>query len=170
MKKFISRSLTMVMALTFALGATGCNQGGDSDATVINVINFQGGVGREWLDNAIERFQTKIGDKSYEDGKKGVDFDITSASTLTYTDIKTAGDHLYFVQPTDSVRLKAQQGLFLDVTDIVTEKLEGENKSIEDKIDENYRYAFQATDGKYYSLPHYELYAAVSSSFRTTYC
>jgi len=162
-KKNLARVATTVLALTFTLGAVGCGpQGSESDATVINVANFGGGVGREWLDNAIARFQDKVKDTEYETGKKGVEFEITSATNVNYGDIKTSGDHLYFVQPTDSVRLKAQQGLFLDVTDIVTEKLEGEDVSIEDKIVEDYRYAFQASDGKYYSLPHYELYAAVS--------
>lgn len=161
--KFLGKAITTAMALTFAFGAVGCAKpGGESDATVINVANFGGGVGREWLDNSIARFQDKVKDTEYEAGKKGVEFEITSATSVTYEDIKTSGDHLYFVQPSDSVRLKAQQGLFLDITDIVTEKLEGENVSIEDKIVEDYRYAFKASDGKYYSLPHYELYAAVS--------
>ena len=162
MKKFVGKGLTMALALTFALSAVGCGGGSESNQTIIDVANFGGGVGREWLDNAIERFQAKIGDTSYEAGKTGVHFDITHATGVTYTDIKTDGTHLYFVQPTDSVRLRAEQGLFLDVTDIATEKLEGENTSIMDKINENYRYAFQAGDGNYYSLPHYELYASVS--------
>ncbi|MBE5752058.1 MAG: extracellular solute-binding protein [Clostridiales bacterium] len=165
MKKVAGKVLTAALALTFTLGAVGCDQlggGSDGDVTYISVANFGGGVGREWLDNAIERFQNKVKDVSYEAGKTGVEFDITSATNVTYEDIKTSGDHLYFVQPSDSVRLKAQQGLFLDITDIVTEKIDGENVSIEDKIVEDYRYAFKASDGKYYSLPHYELYAAVS--------
>ena len=166
MKKLFARSLTAMLALTFTLGATGCgNLGGDSDMTVIYVQNFGGGVGREWLDNAVARFQEKVKDTEYEAGKKGVEFDITSSTKVSYTDIKTSGEPLYFVQPTDSVQLKMQEGLFLDLTDIVTSELEtidGESVSIEDKITEDYRYAFQANDGKYYTLPHYELYAAVS--------
>lgn len=166
MKKLFTKGIMSVLALTFAFGAVGCGGlGGDSDATVIYVQNFGGGVGREWLDNAIVRFQEKVKDTEYETGKKGVEFDITSSTKVSYMDIKTSGEHLYFVQPTDSVQLKMQEGLFLDLTDIVTSELEtidGESVSIEDKITEDYRYAFQANDGKYYTLPHYELYAAVS--------
>ena len=86
MKK-LTRLIAIVFAVTMCASLTACGPTGESNATVVNIMNNGGGCGRIWLDNAIARFQKKIGDKSYADGKQGVKFEIehninTSTGTM----------------------------------------------------------------------------------------
>jgi len=50
--------LSSVLALAMAFGITACNGGGGdtSGKLEIKIVNYAGGVGRAWLDDAITRF------------------------------------------------------------------------------------------------------------------
>ena len=139
------------------------------EKTLIIIENFGGGVGRAWLDNAIERFKEHIGDRSYEEGKQGVHFEITSNTAVKSDGMQYSGTHLYFLQEKYSnVYNLIQTNAVLDITDVVTSTLDeyGEpGVTIESKMDERYRFAMQGTGdhaGKYYMLPHYETQAGAS--------
>ena len=71
MKK-LTRLIAIIFAVTMCATVTACGTTEESNATVVNIMNNGGGCGRIWLDNAIARFQEKIGDKSYAEGKQGV--------------------------------------------------------------------------------------------------
>lgn len=176
MRKFnktFGKFMSGMLALTFALSAASCISEGEeedvpeydeSTTTIIKVVNYGGGVGRKWLDQAGERFYELTKNTSYEEGKKGVGLEVSHTQKTNITAIKTAAYHIYFDQPSSyaSVSSIMQQGLLLDISDIVTETLSEDNKSIEDKIPEAYRFTLKANDGKYYMLPHYEFYGSAS--------
>lgn len=156
-RKNWARVATSALALTFALGAVGCG-GTNDNTTVISVLNFGGGVGKVWLEKAFERFKAEVGDKSYESGKSGVSIDIEHTTKYTLDDIDTAGYNIYFDQGKVNVQQFAAQNKILNINDIVTAG--GEN-SIESKIAADYRSSVQY-NGKYYALPHYEIFPCLT--------
>lgn len=160
----IKKTGACLMAALCALSMVACGPTDSGDTTMIAIKNFDGGVGVSWLDGAMERFKELKKDEVYESGKKGVSFAEPKNEQSAATDsMATEGYHIYFLQGVD-VRGLAQKGLLMDITDIVTQELSvyGETKTIEDKIDANYRQMMRAGDGKYYGLPHYEYYPGFS--------
>ena len=160
-KKQITKS---VLAATLALSFTGVGAAcgdlmGESydDVTIISVCNMGGGVGKEWLEKAFDRFAESVADKSYEEGKQGVVIEIEHTTKYTLDDIDTAGYNIYFDQGQVNVQQFAAAGKIMNINDIVTEG----STSIESKIKENYRPAYKY-NGEYYALPHYELFPGVS--------
>ena len=169
--KAFLKGMAATLALTSIMGsAAGCTvtqkQADNSDKIVIKVENFGGGIGKKWLEEAGERFKDVVKDKEYAPGKKGVSFDIVNAIGVTCSDMKTSGTHVYFLQDSyNKCYTQIQQGSVLDISDIVREEtLEefGESGKIEDKLNENYRFAMKGNDGKYYMLPHYEIQSGAS--------
>ena len=168
MKKF-SKILAVLMAAGMGCTiATACNNAGESDgdATKITVMNVAGGVGREWLDNAIVRFKEKVKDEPYEEGKTGVTFEVAYEGDTQVSAMKTSGYNIYF-DSSNQTGLSLSQGKYvLDISDIVTEDIDvrdGENISIEDKLDENYAdIMLKGTDKAYYALPHFALYGGLT--------
>ena len=63
MKKVLLKAITLCMALILSVGVlTGCPapddlQGVDTTKTQIYVANYEGGIGRAWLDDAKQRFE-----------------------------------------------------------------------------------------------------------------
>lgn len=169
----IGKVIATALSLPFAFGAVGCG-GGDTSAstdnankTIIEVRNFGGGVGRQWLDNAFERFAELKKDVSYEPGKKGLALEVdNSVGSGAHQGLHTSTFNIVMTQAQyASVFGELQKGAYLDITDIVSEEtLEeyGENVTIESKLDENYRDAMKGNDGKYYMLPHYEYHPSPS--------
>lgn len=176
--KKIGKLMTSLLALMFALGATGCNtppagtSGGtdptynEDTTTIIKIRNFGGGVGRAWLDEAGKRFYELTKGTSYEDGKMGVGLDVENPINVDAVGISDATTHIYFDQNSYGTLYELMQsGKFLDISDVVTGEMEtinGQKITLGDKIDESYHYSMKASDGKYYMLPHYEFYAGVS--------
>lgn len=162
------KTLAVVMAGVAACSMVACGGGGDSgggaqaDTTVIAIANYELGVGRAWLDAATKRFSEKAKNLSYQEGKTGVSFEIQVGSVNSST-MNTSANHIFFDEANSDVRTLAQKGYLMDISDIVTEKLTeyNENKTIEDKIDVNYRQMLKGNDGKYYGLPNTEWYPGV---------
>ena len=153
--KFLKKLLVLALSVTMCFSSFACTNGSGSggDTTVINIMNNGGGCGRVWLDNAIARFQEKIGDKSYAPGKKGVSFEIehniqTQASTMA-----TSGFDVYFTTSDSFPYALAQRGLLYDVTEFINrDSYEDEDGnitvSILDKIDPNYHDVLKGADGR----------------------
>ncbi len=161
-KKIISVSLAALTAFS-SLVAVGCgqqNKNNNSGKTSIFVINFDGGIGSEWLYDDIKEFEKLVADKSYESGKKGVYIDVDRAMNIGAATMNTSGYHLYFDEVQTNVRKFADNNYLVDLTDIVTTPLTeyGEEESIVDKIDSVYLNNLVGSNGKYYGLPYYEWY------------
>ena len=152
---------------THAGSRDGSNSGGvssdDSTKDVLRVYNQQNAVGDTWLENAAKRFEEKYADTAFSDGKKGVQVTVlgtTNDQNITNS-MQTSGYQMYFARPSESIIELAQMGLLKDITDVVCEPLDGEDKSIQDKIYDETRSSY-LIDGKYYALPHYEAYAGLT--------
>jgi len=156
--KFLSIILCLCLMIPI-VALTACGE--DKNVTVIYVTNFNGGVGTKWFDNAAERFKEKVKGVSYEDGKTGVRFEVNETMYINAENAKTDGTSMYFTQNSQNVITLSQKGLLLDITDIVTEPIEEDGRSIEDKLQADNK-GFFMRDGKYYGLPHYEIYSGLS--------
>lgn len=168
MRKIISSVLAFSMLFALVPGAASCGQRPgvieiDKDKTQLFVMNYDGGFGSKWLDDVAAKFEKLHENDSYETGKKGVQIvpnkTKTQAADLE-TSIMGAEDEVYFTQNFTVLFDYIAKGYLLDITDAVTEKLPGENRSIADKMSENQR-GFLCVDyqntgnGKYYAVPHY---------------
>ena len=170
-KKTFAKVGAMVMAATSLFSFAGCGfTGDDSNKTHIMIENFGGGVGVQWLNNAISDFMDYIGDKQYEEGKP-VFIEVVRNDTGVHCDnIQSSGSHMFFFQePYTKLYNLIQSGAFMEITDIVRDETLDEfgevGVTIESKMDERYRFAMQGTGdyaNKYYMLPGHESYSAVS--------
>jgi len=149
MKKILSTLLAVLMAGSIVV-ATGCNRSSiDASKITINVMNTGGGVGRVWLDEAIAR---------YKEVNPNINVKVEHNIQTGVETMASSGYHLYFVEDDGSVLNFASRNKLLDITDMVTakdEERDGNMISVLDKIEENYRFALQGLDGKYYALPHF---------------
>ena len=156
--------LAILMAGITTCSLAACGGGGsqNGDTTVIAIANYELGVGKAWLEAATERFSEKVKEVEYQPGKKGVSFEIQVGGVNSST-MNTSANHIFFDEANSDVRTLAQKGYLMDITDIVTEPLTeyNETKSIEDKIDVNYRQMLKGNDGNYYGLPNTEWYPGV---------
>ena len=165
MKKTKFLAVAMATAMLGSTALTACTPTTQGGEVLISVINYFGGVGRKWLDDAIERFKDLNEGTDYGGGYVGVDFEepVNQQGISTAT-MDTDGYHIYFLEGGQSVNSLAQQGFLLDLTDTLTTPLTeyGESKSIEDKITANYRVMEKGNDGNYYGVPHVEFYSGIS--------
>lgn len=165
MKRKNIAAICMAMTMTASLGLAACNNpSGSGGELVISIINYDGGAGRAWLDDAAKRFEKMNETTEYGGGYVGVDIDIESQQSISTATMKTDGYNIYFLEGGQSIRSLAQQGFLLDITEAMTTPLReyGEEKTIESKISENYRVMEKGADGKYYGIPHVEYYSGIS--------
>lgn len=162
MKKIISIVIALMLTITVFGGCRGGKTDGitiDPNRTQLYVYNYDGGVGSKWLDKVITRFESTYADRSFESGKKGVQVIPKKTKSGFSGLLQTSDNTVFFVQQAYYNEL-IQQGKVLDITDIVTEKVNG--VSIEDRLTDSQKAAFTAIDGKYYILPHYVLYSGLT--------
>ena len=149
----------------------------DTSKTQLYVSNYNGGVGSLWLDKVAERFEEEFADTEFTEGKYGVQI-IVDNNKLLRTDLGDTlatttnevffGERMFYSQ-------WAEEGLLLDITDIVQEDLTeyGENRSIKDKLSSEKRAMLTSPNGtwnggvftsggRYYALPHYEGFLGVT--------
>lgn len=131
----------------------------ESDKTQLYVGTYAGGIGDEWLKDAITRFEEKYADTSFEKGKKGVQVIISENNKTTMGGpelLNTIDDTKTEVFFTESVFYYewVREGKLYDLTDTMTTKLEeyGEDKSIVDKMDQELVDSL-TIDGKLYAIP-----------------
>ncbi len=162
MKKLVLFALTAAMAATACVG---CNRGVgdtvevDTKRTQLYVYNYDGGVGSEWLDKAIVRFEAAYANEKFEEGKLGVQVVPQKTKSGFESLLTTSKNAVFFVQQAYYNQLMAT-GKLLPINDVVTEKTG--SRSIEDLLTPEQKAAFTAYDGNYYVLPHYELYSGVT--------
>ena len=95
--KMLTKLLAIILGVILTFGIVGCNRetiidgegGGDeSETTVIQVMNFGGGVGRAWLDKAAKRFEILKTNESYETDKQGVTVNVDSNIHTGYANMR----------------------------------------------------------------------------------
>lgn len=135
----------------------------DPNRTQINVSNFNGGYGDEWLKAVKKRFEAENANVSYEEGKTGVQIIISNemiGGKDLLNSISSSPNHVFFNE-TINYYDAAASGKILDITEMMKEKLPGEEESIFDKLDDNQQ-KFMDINGKYYMLPHYEAFYGIT--------
>jgi len=161
---------TALLVGTVFGGLTGCQRGGatedvDSKKTQLYVGYYYAGLGKEWIQQAKTLFEEKYADTSFEEGKTGVqivlDFDKAGLNGVALINtIKSKRDAIFFIENGDYYSFANEGDLRVaDITDVVTSEIDGEGKSIADKLDAKSKsyYNLGTEDApKYYALPYYE--------------
>jgi hypothetical protein len=155
------------MVIVSCTAATACVSGPiiDKTKTQLYVYNYDGGVGTRWLDNIVAEFTEKYAGVSFEEGKTGVQVEVSRGKD----NLQALASSAYNVIFTEQVMYNSMisSNLVLDITDIVKEQTLSEvsdgadTKTIEDKLSPSQRAAFTALKGGYYAIPHYEVYTGV---------
>lgn len=140
---------------------------GSGSKLQLYVSNYEGGFGKVWLEEAAKRFEQLHKDDTFSNGRVGVEIKITSsingtAGSSFVQNLGTNSNDIFFTEDAFYYDVTAG-GFALDISDVVTETLSayGENRSIEDKMDDALVNFFKTADGKYYGLPHYETYYGI---------
>ena len=187
-KKLFALMATLMMATTAvgAFGGCGGNGGGgglgggglgggglggieiedletqDETKANLSVATYNGGVGVDWLKDAIARFEEMHKDTVFQEGRKGVQISLDGDKNK-YAGTKLAESQLtkdvYFTEAVEYYTL-VNQGVVADITDVVTGSMAayGETGTIADKIDPSIKSFMTAKDGKYYMIPFYDGY------------
>ena len=165
-KKFTALVLGAITALSFTAcgggnngGNTGGNEKVDESKMQLYVYNYNGGYGSQWIMNAKQRFEAAHANDEFSGGKKGVQIMVDATKDNISTKINGSNE-VYFAESAYYYTLK-NQGMLADITTAVTTKLEGENKSIEDKMSESQKNFFKVQD-KYYAIPHTNTFAGLT--------
>lgn len=134
----------------------------DASKSQLYVSNFDGGFGTNWLYAAIARFMEDYKDYSFEEGKKGVQVFVETHKG-TAADMANQINEVFFLENINYYD-RLSKGELYDITEVVTTPLTefGETKSIADKMYADYKDYFLTGNGKYYALPHYQRYSAIT--------
>lgn len=175
MKKLFQRISVFVLCFAMTLSFIGCgsltvedtNGDGESEtnATEIYIMNFGGGVGRIWLDKAVEEFKALKANESYETDKMGVKFEIADTTQTSRDTMSSSGNAIYFDQSIPSIKSIAAKGDLLDISDIMDDVIDtrsGKDVTLLDKINDDMEHSLKGGDGKFYALPHYEWFPGLT--------
>lgn len=163
MKKAGKLFVIVLAAIMIAANFSGCRHNApgteelDLTKTQLYVQVWKGGFGTDWIYKLKERFEQAYANESFEEGKTGVQVYIDPTSTKNIGTIGTSPNEVIFYEDLPYVNYVAT-GTFLDISDIVKEKLPGESESIENKMYDQHKKALTGIDGKYYAVPFYESY------------
>ncbi len=165
MKNKLCKFVAFALAAVSSVSLVACNKtpsGGetvDTNKTQLYVYNYNGGYGSEWIMEAKTRFEKLHENDEYESGKKGVQ--VVLDPSKSNIDTKINGDNeVYFAESAYYYTLKNQNQL-ADITSAVTTPLDGETKSIEDKMSASQKNFFNA-GGKYYAVPHVNTFVGMT--------
>ncbi len=175
-KKTVSLTLAIIGAVTCAAG-TGCGRRNnslvvpeDKSKTQLNIGIPNGGLGYQWLDPIIQRFEETYKDVSFETGKEGVQVRVFPEEKYKANNagfeinVKDYAADVIFTEGSDYLDLH-KAGVMLEMTDVVTATLQQdiikaetntamESATIESKLTDSYK-AYYKLDGAYYGLPYY---------------
>ena len=167
------KSLAVALGALMGVGMVACAPSGTSSSqsakdetkAQLYVWNYDGGVGHEWLNAAIKRYEEANKDKVWVEGTKGVQVWVDNkklGGDAMAATIATSRNQVFFVENLNYLNF-AYQGLMLDITDIVEEPLTayGETQSIADKLTDQQQ-SYYKLNGTYYALPHYEGFNGIS--------
>ena len=168
MKKLLTNVMALTLLASVGLGATACGvtveEGVDESKTQLYVANYSGGAGIKWVDNLAERFEKLYKDESFEEGKTGVqvfiDHDKQHAGANLTNTVTLNSHEVYFSQDVRVSDMLSASNC-LDISDVVKNVNVHDNKTIESKLYEKDRAVLGET-GKYYMLPHYEVYEGIN--------
>ncbi len=162
LKRLCALVLGTVCTLSTLTCFTGCRDDViqiDETKTQLYVQSYDGGFANAWLDETIKAFEEEYKDESFEDGKTGVQIIPDKTKSVDgESSYSKSKNEVYFHDNLDYFNI-ANSGAILEITDMVTENIPGEDKSIEDKMLDIHKKGLTAMNGKYYAIPHYSVYS-----------
>ena len=174
MNKFIKKTvaLTLVGASMFSLFA--CGDGGSTsdngetgryndpyrkNTTHVIAVVQGGGIGDNWLKLAAERFAKEKYEHSYATGKQGVYIETKPVQGYNTAGLSGSADNMFILgRPIESL---LSDDSVLDITEFVTDETR-EGGSLESKILPSAKAKCTDASGKYYALPHLEVYGGLN--------
>jgi len=161
MKSKITKVVAVACAVLAFGSIAGCKRDVltsiDESKAQLRLLNFDGGVGTDWLKESVARFTELYKNKSFTPGTTGVQIHIDTSKSIDFTNIPNMDVDIMFAEHVNFYDVMAD-GHLLDITDMVTAPMTefGETQSVEDKLYDNYKEYFKTSAGKYYGIPHYK--------------
>lgn len=148
-----------------ACGPTGGEVIDSVDKTKIqlNVFSYNGGVGSEWLDKVIERFEADYKDATFSNGRTGVQVVPSKTKSDVFSNMSTNNNHVIFSEVGNYSQLVTQKSV-LDISDIMDKPLNELTKTTDTKTLKSKMYDetidfYSFSGGKIYALPHYSFFS-----------
>lgn len=149
-----------------ACGPTGGEVIDSVDKTKIqlNVFSYNGGVGSEWLDKVITRFEADYKDATFSNGRTGVQVVPSKTKSDVFSNMSTNNNHVIFSEVGNYSQLVTQKSV-LDISDIMDKPLNELTKTTDTKTLKSKMYDetidfYSFSGGKIYALPHYSFFSA----------
>lgn len=151
-----------------ACGPTGGEVIDSVDKTKIqlNVFSYNGGVGSEWLDKVIERFEADYKDATFSNGRTGVQVVPSKTKSDVFSNMGTNNNHVIFSEVGNYSQLVTQKSV-LDISDIMDKPLNALTKTTDTKTLKSKMYDetidfYSFSGGKIYALPHYSFFSTLT--------
>lgn len=148
-----------------ACGPTGGEVIDSVDKTKIqlNVFSYNGGVGSEWLDKVITRFEADYKDATFSNGRTGVQVVPDKTKSDVFSNMGTNNNHVIFSEVGNYSQLVTQKSV-LDISDIMDKPLNELTKTTDTKTLKSKMYDetidfYSFSGGKIYALPHYSFFS-----------
>ena len=151
-----------------ACGPTGGEVIDSVDKTKIqlNVFSYNGGVGSEWLDKVITRFEADYKDATFSNGRTGVQVVPSKTKSDAFSNMSTNNNHVIFSEVGNYSQLVTQKSV-LDISDIMDKPLNELTKTTDTKTLKSKMYDetidfYSFSGGKIYALPHYSFFSTLT--------
>lgn len=151
-----------------ACGPTGGEVIDSVDKTKIqlNVFSYNGGVGSEWLDKVITRFEADYKDATFSNGRTGVQVVPDKTKSDVFSNMGTNNNHVIFSEVGNYSQLVTQKSV-LDISDIMDKPLNeltktADTKTLKSKMYDETIDFYSFSGGKTYALPHYSFFSTLT--------
>ena len=156
MFKLRKQALLVLISLLSVIGLTGCfkRETGitiDPDKTQLYVGVYDGDLGTEWIfDEVFAKFEALHPDVQCVPIKQKELY----GDAFLLDNMPSEQTDIYFLNG-NTYQNYVARGRLLEITDAVTTNLDGETKSIEDKMDKTLQKHYEL-NGKYYAVPFFD--------------
>ena len=158
-------------AMLFTMTACG-SMGGeiidkvDKTKIQLNVFSYNGGVGSEWLDKVIARFEADYKDAKFSNGRTGVEVVPDKTKSDVFGNMTTNNNHVIFSEVGNYSQLVTQKSI-LDISDIMDKPLNeltktSDTKTLKSKMYDETIDFYSFNGGKIYALPHYSFFSTLT--------
>ena len=160
-------ALLVMMCSTFG-GLVGCNRGEDEEfdesKSHLYLGIYNAGYGNEYAKDLKARFEEFYAEKSFEDGKLGVQVHISDVpqGNAFIGNVESSTVEVFFTSNSDYYQF-VNKNTLLNIDDVVKGDMSefGETKTIESRMDEETK-KFYETDAGYYGIPYVNSYSGMA--------
>ena len=138
----------------------------DKSKIQLNVFSYNGGVGSEWLDKVITRFEADYKDATFSNGRTGVQVVPDKTKSDVFSNMGTNNNHVIFSEVGNYSQLVTQKSV-LDISDIMDKPLNeltktADTKTLKSKMYDETIDFYSLSGGKIYALPHYSFFSTLT--------